>query len=232
MEWHEARLGIPTASRFADVVTPTGRPTKGAAREAYKCQLLVERFTGLPAPNYVSAAMLRGTEQEPQARAWYELTTGRDVRQVGFAWHKERRGKYGCSPDGLCADRGIEIKVPLPHNLIGMVLCDDPPEQYRVQVQACMWICCLPLWDLVLYAGETALPKRIWTIEADAAFHAAMEAAVLAFCDELDAAEARLIELGGVKMQATGGGADDPTADWAGPPDVDALRDVVERCGG
>jgi hypothetical protein len=40
-EWHQARLGLPTASRFADIVTATGKATKNAARETYKAQLLV-----------------------------------------------------------------------------------------------------------------------------------------------------------------------------------------------
>jgi hypothetical protein len=200
-EWHKARLGIPTASHFADIVTPAGKPTKNAARKAYICQLVAERLTGQPTAHFVTAAMERGTQLEPQARSWYELQTGRDVRQIGFA-HIDGplRGKVGASPDGLCADSGLEIKVPTTANLIAAIIGGNPAEDYAMQVQACMWICARPMWDVVLYSYASGVPSTIWTVEADTALHTALEDNIPAFIAEVDAAEARMIELGGYRF--------------------------------
>lgn len=196
-QWHHARLGLPTASRFADIVTPGGKATKNAARETYKCQLLAERLTRQLMQNYVTPAMMRGTELEPQARAWYELETWLEVKRVGLAIAEGDGWKCGASPDGLCADRGLEIKCPLPHTLIAQLLEDGPPGDYIPQVQAGMWVCGLARWDLVLFSGASGIPNRIFEIEADSKMHAAFAEHIPAFCAELDAAEARLIALGG-----------------------------------
>lgn len=206
-QWHAARLGIPTASNFKVLVTPTGKVATGEKRETYKAQLLAERLTGQMMSNFVTPAMLRGTEMEPQARAWYELETGREVRQVGFAYREDLKGKCGASPDGICPDRGVEIKAPLPHNIIPMLLDDAPSSEYVAQVQAGMWICCMDRWDLVLYSGTPGIPNRIYEMYRDPVMHAAFDSAIPAFCRELDAAEA--------KLRAMGGGVqvDGPTSD-------------------
>lgn len=196
-EWHAARLGVPTASRFADIVTPGGKATKNAARQTYLCQLLGERLTRQLMSNYVTPAMQRGVELEPQARAWYSLETGNDVRQVGFCVLEDDDWKCGASPDGIAADCGLEIKCPLPQTIIGQLLQDDPPEDYIMQVQGNMWVCGMRRWDLVLYSGTTGLPNRIFSIEADDKLHAAFSEHIPAFCAELASAEKRLIAMGG-----------------------------------
>ena len=200
-EWHKARLGIPTASNFDCIVTMGGKGVTGKTRQSYLLQLLAERITGQLTQNYVSPAMERGTTLEPQARAWYELTTGCTVQQVGFALPCEG-GRYGCSPDGLCEDRGIEIKCPLPHTLLGQLLNDAPPEEYYLQVQACMWITGRPRWDLVLFSGMSAIPNRIHEISADEKMHAAFAEHVNKFADDLDAAEAKLLAIGARRATA------------------------------
>ena len=195
--WHHARLGIPTASRFADIVTPGGKATKNAGRQTYLCQLLGERLTRQLMSNYVTPAMMRGTELEPQARAWYSLETGQEVKQVGFCTLAGDGWTCGASPDGLCEGGGVEIKCPMPHTIIGQLLQDEPPEDYALQVQGNMWVCGLLRWDLVLYSGTSGLPNRIFQIAADAKLHAAFAEHIPAFCAELAAAEARLIAMGG-----------------------------------
>jgi hypothetical protein len=208
-DWHAARLGIPTASRFADIITSTGKPTKNAAREAYKCQLLYERLTGQLMSNFTTPAMQRGTELEPRARAWYSLTTGRDVRQIGIAFIEQPDWKCGASPDGLCDDRGVEIKCPLGHTMIAQLLNDTAVSDYAIQMQGCMWVCGFDRWDLCLYTDSSGIPPRIYEVHADPVIQAALAEHVPAFCAELAEAEARLIAMGagGVRSLESQGSA-------------------------
>lgn len=197
-EWFDVRKGIPTASCFARFLKADGKPSAGKERLSYMCELLAERLTGEQTEHYTSDAMVRGQMQEPRARAWYEVSTGTTVKQVGFCYANEAR-RYGCSPDGLVYDgerlvRGMEIKVPLRHTQIRYLLNGVMPEEYVLQVQGSMWVCGLREWDFISYAPESSIPNLVLTIPADDAIHAAMEQAVPAFCAELDIAEAKLRE--------------------------------------
>ena len=217
LDWHIARLGKCTASHAADVVTPTGKATANKARETYRNELLAERLTGKITQHFTTDAMKHGTKLEPRARAWYSVETGRDVREVGFVTRDDVAG-CGCSPDGLCDDRGLEIKCPLTHTLIGQLLCDEPPAEYVMQVQFCAWVCGLPAWDLVLFSDNAGVPSRIYTIAADEKLHASFDLHVPAFLAELAACEARLIALGGIKQAVQGSDAAyDQIADGMSP---------------
>ena len=198
-EWHAHRLGKPTASRFAAILTPAGKPTRNAARTAYMAELLQERLTGAIADNVrPTAAMEAGTQAEPQARAWYEVETGHTLRQVGFL----DAGRWGYSPDALCvddADRLIEIKRPLPKNLIPLLLEDarEAAADYWMQCQGGLWIAERAVCDLVLFSDTVGIPSRIISIERDEKLCAAFEVELPAFCDELDVAETKLRAMGG-----------------------------------
>jgi hypothetical protein len=92
-----------------------------------------------------------GTNQEPFARALYEVTRDVDVDKVGFVLHADIP-RYGASPDGLIAkDGGVEIKCPAPHTHIGYILDDVVPEQYQPQMLSGMDCCERPWWDFVSY---------------------------------------------------------------------------------
>ena len=83
-EWLAARAGHVTGSRASDVLATlkTGKPA--ASREDYKAQLVCERLTGKPQDSgYTNAAMERGKELEPHARAAYEAHTGYLVMESG-----------------------------------------------------------------------------------------------------------------------------------------------------
>lgn len=109
--WFAMRLGKVTASRLADVLakTKTGYST---SRTNYMTQLVLERITQTKVESYSNSAMQWGTEQEPFARAAYEVLTGEMVAEVGFIPHPDIVAA-GASPDGLVGDDGmIEIKCP------------------------------------------------------------------------------------------------------------------------
>ena len=188
--WFDARLGIPTASRIGDALKLTGERSAGKTRETYINRLVAERLLGYVEPDMKpSYAMERGTELEPKARAWYEIETGRRVIEVGLVMESSRR--WACSPDGLCVDRGLEIKCPLHKQMIAALLAPTLPSEYLLQVQFSMWVCGLARWDVVFYTPEDAIPNRIIEVRADADLHAAFEKELPALSDEI----ARRVEI-------------------------------------
>ena len=133
-EWFNARLGKVTASRIADLMAKT-KTGYSASRENYLAQLTIERLTQTPTEGYTNAAMQWGTEQEPFARAAYELKTGQLVTEVGFVVHPDI-DQAGASPDGLVGDDGmVEIKCPESKTMIETLLSDKVPDKYFKQMQ-------------------------------------------------------------------------------------------------
>ena len=131
LEWHKERLGKVTASRIADVMM---KPTT-AGYQNYRAQLVCERLTGEPTETFTSAAMIHGTETEPQARAFYEMEMGVDVEQVGFIDHPNLE-MTGASPDGLVGNKGlVEIKCPQPANHIKALTGGAIDRKYVLQMQ-------------------------------------------------------------------------------------------------
>lgn len=150
-EWHEARAGVCTASRFGDLMA-TIKSGEAASRRTYRAQLTVEQLTGKPVPSFTSAAMRQGTEREPFARMAYEAQTLAIVQEVGLCLHDTL--KAGASPDGLIDDDGgLEIKCPeLATHLEYLKLpAGKCPTEYQWQVQGAMWITGRAWWDFASY---------------------------------------------------------------------------------
>ena len=116
--WDKARLGIPTASNFHKILSPTGKPSKQADLYLYK--LLAEWLTGEPEEGWMTDAMAAGYLTQPEAIEYFELTTDRKVEPIGFAYLDDRK-IVGSSPDGLVGDdSGIEIKAPIAGELVDL----------------------------------------------------------------------------------------------------------------
>lgn len=132
-EWLNARCGLVTASRISDVLTKI-KTGEAASRAAYRAQLVAERISGKPSESFTNAAMAWGTENEPFARAAYELAKDVEVEQVGLIRHPEII-MAGASPDGLIGDDGlIEIKCPNTTTHIEYALSGKPPTKYQNQM--------------------------------------------------------------------------------------------------
>jgi hypothetical protein len=147
--WFADRLGIATASCFADVMA-TVKTGEATERKKYRARLVVERLTRKPLATFENAAMKQGREREPHGRAGYEALTGHLVQEVGLCLHDTIEA--GASPDGLVGKRGgLEIKCPeLPAHLEYLKL-DAEPAAYRWQIQGQMWICELDWVDFVSF---------------------------------------------------------------------------------
>lgn len=132
--WKRLRLGRVTASRVADLLAKT-KTGYGASRANYMAQLIAERLTDTPAETYQNAAMIHGTETEPEARAAYEFYQGVTVKEVAFVPHP-KIDQAGCSPDGLVGDDGlVEIKCPNTATHLDTLLGQAVPAKYEAQMQ-------------------------------------------------------------------------------------------------
>ena len=172
-EWLAARLGIPSASMFAKLVTTKG--IWSASADAYINQLVAERLTGEREEVFQSHHMLRGTELEPDARDLYSLMSDAEVTEVGFCLHDTLAA--GCSPDGLIGeDGGLEIKCPAPSTHVEYLRGGVLPSKYKQQVMGCLWITGREWWDFVSY--HPTMKPLIVRVERDEEYIAALEKCV------------------------------------------------------
>lgn len=201
-EWITLRLGIPTASKFDQILTPKTRKVSASSHK-YLCELLAERAFGHPVHEVSTALMERGVELEASAASLYELQHGCDTERVGFVFH-DRARRFGCSPDRFVGTDGLlEIKCPSASVHISALLGNED-DSYFSQVQGQMWVTGRRWCDLYYY--NPALPSRVVRIERDEDYIGALEQAVTAFCDRLDQAEAALRDEYGDAMFATPAG--------------------------
>ena len=132
-EWKKLRLGLPTASRMADLMART-KSGYGTSRDNLMAVLIAERLTGVPAEYYQNAAMQWGTDHEDEAVAAYSFYRNMSVEKVSFVKHPKMES--GASPDVLAGTDGLaEIKCPLTATHIETLLGGTVPEKYILQMQ-------------------------------------------------------------------------------------------------
>ena len=185
-EWFTAKAGIPSASRFNEIVTTKGAPSKQATKYLY--ELAGERIAGPKPETYQSAAMSRGLDLQAEASAYFELVMGVEVQQTGICYADDKR--FSCSPDGLMENCGLEIKCPLIHTHVGYLLAGVLPTDYFQQVQGSMLVMGFShYWFCSYYPG---LPALILDVQRDWVFTAKLSVALKDFCNELDSVENKL----------------------------------------
>lgn len=175
-EWFQARLGIPTASKFATVMAKG----EGKTRSEYMRKLAGEIITGEPAESFSNAHTERGNAMEDEARETYAFIETADIRRVGFI----RNGNKGASPDSLVGTNGgLEIKTALPHIQIDRLERNRLPPEHRAQVQGNLWLSEREWWDFVSYWPK--LPVLTVRVPRDEDYIKEMAGEIDRFNDEL-----------------------------------------------
>lgn len=191
--WHAERLGRVTASCLYKVMAKT-KTGYGADRDNYAADLICERLTGRPTECFLNAAMIRGTELEPQARAFYEFATGNDVVETGFVQHPTI-AMCGASPDGLVGNDGlVEIKVPNASTHIKSLRGGAIDRKYILQMHLQM-ACTGRTWcDFASFCPDLPgqMQLHVRRVPLDAALLAEIEAEVTKFLAEVAATVAEL----------------------------------------
>jgi putative phage-type endonuclease len=184
--WKQMRAGKVTASRVADVVART-KSGPSASRANYMAQLICERLTGTPAETYTNAAMIHGTETEPEARDAYCFYHGVSVEQVAFISHP-KIDHAGCSPDGLVgADGLVEIKCPQSATHLETLLGQAVPAKYIDQMQFQMACTGRKFCDFVSYDNRMPENMRLFVkrVHRDDKRIAFLETEIAAFLLEM-----------------------------------------------
>lgn len=154
-EWLQERLGVITASNLDCIITAGGKATTGSKADTYMKTLLAEWYVGKPVDTFEPTQwMQRGTELEPEARAYYEMLKEVDVEQVGLCFRDESK-QVGASPDGLVGGNGLlEIKCPKASTMIPYMLDGGLPSTYKQQVQGQLWVTDREYCDFLAYHPE------------------------------------------------------------------------------
>lgn len=191
--WYQIRAGIPTASQFHRVVTPGGKkadPKPSEQAGGYIYELIAERAMGrsvdVGEDAFQSFWMRRGKALEGEARAYYKIRRGLDLKTVGFITNDA--GTVGVSPDALAYEAdgvvgGVEIKCPSDGVQV-QYLFHEEDRKHRPQVQGYMWIAEVEWVDVLAYHPE--LPKALVRIERDDAYIKVLEREMGAFLDKLE----------------------------------------------
>lgn len=197
-EWFQARAGRLTGSRAADMLSKI-KTGEAAARRDYRLQLVCERLTGQPQDDiFINAAMQRGIDMEPFARAAYEAKTGNVAVQTGFLSHVTHQA--GCSLDGHVQRQRsvnawgnqfegiVELKCPKSATHLRYLREGVLPKEYVPQVTHNAWIAGADYVDFLSYDDRfpselQVFYTRVLVKDLDLAGY---EQSALAFLAEVD----------------------------------------------
>ena len=167
MEWYQARLGLMTASEMKLVLTPKLKLANNDKTKAHIYELAGKRVSGFVEPIFESFDMLRGCEDEIEARMLYSQHYA-PVEECGFITNDKWGFTIGYSPDGLVGDDGlIEIKSrKQKYQMQTIVECasaETAPEEYMLQIQTGLLVSGRKWLDFVSYcAGLPMSTTRIY----------------------------------------------------------------------
>ncbi len=183
-EWLQARCGKLTASEMKLVVTPTFKTADNDKTRAHLYELLAQRITGYVEPHYISDDMMRGKEDEVDARDIYSEEYG-DVTEAGFITNDKWGFTLGFSPDGLVGEDGIiEAKSRRQKYQIETILANECPSDYMIQVQTGLLVSERKWCDFISFSA--GLPMFTHRVYADKVIQDAIIAGATAFHDKLN----------------------------------------------
>jgi hypothetical protein len=170
--FHASRTAPPGTPPIIDVAHDN-------TADALTRLLVAERITGWVDPVYVSDDMMRGTLDEPIARAIYAEHYA-PVDEMGFMVLDEPWGRLGYSPDGLVGDDGlIEIKSRRAKKQLDTILRDEVPAENMAQIQAGLLVSGRAWCDYVSFCG--GMPLYVKRVHPDQHWFDAIQDAVTAF---------------------------------------------------
>lgn len=190
-DWHDLRLGVPTASNFSRIITAAGGKAS-KQRQGYIEDLIGEKLSlYLPdrAESYTNKAIRWGQECEAEARRFYKMDQNVDVTNGGFCTTDD--GRFGASPDFLVGAEGCgELKCPQPGTQVHYILEGKLPDDYKAQVHGHLIVTGRKWCDFLSYAP--GLSPFLIRVEPDA-FTKELRVQLELFWAELEAARKKVL---------------------------------------
>ena len=183
-EWFQARLGRPTASNAAKILTSQGKIS--GQWLGYLYDLVAERAGYAPEPFEPTEAMLEGIRREEESRNAYAFLTDSEPVEVGMIVCTLTGAS--ASPDGLVGYpdgpmHGLELKNPKASTFFKEKITGKVPTQYIPQLHMSMAVSGLERWDYGCYLpGQDLLIHEVLAND----YTETMRQAVADFCGELD----------------------------------------------
>lgn len=201
-DWFEARRGLLTASEMKLIVTPppepetrikkNGEPYKqrewdpvasNEKERAHLYELLAQRITGNIEASYLGDDMLRGHEDEVDAKLLYAANYA-EVCDVGFITNDSFGFKLGYSPDGLIGEDGlIEIKSRRQKFQVETIINNAVPDEHLIQVQTGLLVTGRKWCDYLSYSA--GLPMAVVRVTPSLEIHDAILTAAAKFEERL-----------------------------------------------
>jgi len=204
-EWLQARCGLLTASEMKLIITAGKlQAANNDKSRAHVYEILAQQITGYTEPSYISDDMLRGREDEVDARDIYADNYG-DVAEVGFITNDRWGFTLGYSPDGLVGDDGlIEIKSRRQKYQAETIISQRVPDEYMFQLQTGLLVSERKWCDFISYCG--GMPMVTIRVEPDAALQEAILKAAGAFYEQVNQLMTKytaLLSDGGMRLVPT-----------------------------
>lgn len=200
LEWLTAKAGVLTASEAGDLFTGEMKPRTGDMPKTLLYRKLAEIWTGGPLPGGMTLNMEFGSVLEEEAIPWLEYEFNEPVRRVGFITADDER--VGCSPDGLIADGGVEIKCPTAAVHCKYLDRGEVPGDYLPQVHFSMFVTGARWWKFVSY--HRRFPKLVKVVERDEKIQMVIDVVVDEFLWALEFKVRRLEEMSGTPRPKRG----------------------------
>lgn len=168
-EWHAMRCGLLTASEMKLIITPTLKIASNDKERTHLYELMAQRISRYVEPHYVSDDMLRGQEDEIEAKALYSKHCA-PVQDMGFITNDRWGFTIGYSPDALigdiglleCKSRGQRFQV---RTAVECVRTQEAPDDYLMQIQTGLLVAEREWLDFVSFSG--GLPMIVIRVYPD-----------------------------------------------------------------
>jgi hypothetical protein len=185
-EWLDARRGLLTASEMSRIITPKLKVADNVDSRSHVYEIAAQRIAGWVEEGFTSYKMMRGHEEEIDARDHYRKHYA-PVEHVGFITNDRWGFTLGYSPDGLVGEIGlIEAKSRDPKFQVETIVKGEIPSEHLIQVQSGLLISEREWCHFLSYSG--GLPMDLIPAEPIPEFQEAIVEAATSF-------EARVAEV-------------------------------------
>lgn len=191
LAWLNLHIGIPTAAGLDNLLTPEFEQRTGEMPRTFVYKKLAESWRGKPLVNLGTFSVEQGMILEEEALPFFTLETGKQVERVGFITTDD--GKFGCSPDGVVGETGLEIKCPEAWTHTKYLLNGVLPKEYAPQVHGGLYATGFKSWTFMSY--RRGFPPLILKVERDETIIAKIAKAVERFHADFNFAKDKMTKM-------------------------------------